>query len=216
MDQPKPDAFVAAQAERNDKPLGRGLEDISRLFLSRKMNETTSEPLGAHLSDRAPAQSASLVRTVLLQSCKSVSREALAGLLGELYGSLEEGLRLIGACVPCHPYGEIDLLALDRANQFTIIDFDTASNNGLLLRGMSHFDWVVNNVVNLRRMYASETISTSVQPRLFLLAPEFSSMLTNAGRHIASPRIEWVRYHVVSASGALGMLFENVSPDLVA
>jgi hypothetical protein len=131
-------------------------------------------------------------------------------MLKERTAALEEGMRAIDVNVPCAPHGDIDVLALDRANGLTIIDFDTSSNDGLLLRGMSHFDWVVRNFPNVERMYRGQMIDYSRQPRLFLLAPQFSPLVRNVARHVRSPQIDWVRYHVVDVLYWTGILLEPV------
>jgi len=262
MDQPKTGVWTSARISgRTDKPLGRGLEDVSHLFLTRRTDEiggsdpasdpspdrahpldrgpapTTrvasgdgcSEPAlptspvgsphqvfsqsGAPYSAAAPRRSAlpeSQSRTVLLQPCTSPAKDVLGVMLRGLEGALEEGLRGIDASIPCPPCGEIDFLALDRTRQLAIIDFDTTPNDGLLLRGIGHFDWVMRNMPNVRRMYSGRAINFLAQPRLFLLAPQFSPLLRTVAPRIARPHINWVRYHLVSSSGGTGILFEYI------
>ncbi|RPH61287.1 MAG: hypothetical protein EHM89_07490 [Acidobacteria bacterium] len=195
-----------------DKPLGRGLEDISHLFLSQRtdggpaIEHPSTESLERPQHDEREPESRA--RTVLLQPQAPVTKDKLAAILRGLEGALEDGLRAIDAAVPCHPCGEIDLLAVDRTNQLTIIDFEAVPNDGLLVRGIGHFHWIVENLPLVRRMYAEQSINFSVQPRLFLLAPQFSPLIRSCARQIARPRINWVRYHVVEVSGAPGVLFD--------
>jgi hypothetical protein len=196
-----------------DKPLGRGLEDISHLFLSQRTDEgdpAIERPSieNAERPEHDEREPESRARTVLLQPHAPVTRDKLAAILRGLEGALEDGLRAIDAAVPCHPCGEIDLLAVDRTNQLTIIDFEATPNDGLLVRGIGHFHWIVENLPLVRRMYSEQSINFSVQPRLFLLAPQFSPLIRSCARQIARPRINWVRYHVIEASGVPGVLFE--------
>jgi len=187
---------------RGDRPLGRGLEDVSHLFLSQRIPEPER-------SSPAPAPRAG----VALLRPASVSKERLTGVLREFVGALEDGLKPIDANIPCHPCGEIDLLAMSRSSQLTIIDADTTVNDGLLLRGLGHFDWAVRNMPNLRRMYREHAVNFSLQPRLVLLAPQFSVLLQSAGRQISCPQIQWIRYHVVDAAGGPGILFEPIAAE---
>ena len=129
----------------------------------------------------------------------------------ECDGALEEGLRPIDAKVPCPPCGEIDLLAVDRASRLTIIAFETTFNDGLLLRGLGHFDWLVRNMPNVQRMYRGQALNVSLPPRLVLLAPQFSALVRSVARQITRPQIDWVRYHTVDVSGGPGILFEPVA-----
>jgi hypothetical protein len=128
----------------------------------------------------------------------------------EFDGALEEGLRAIDANIPCHPCGEIDMLAVDRASQLTIIEFDTTCNDGLVLRGIAHFDWVVRHMPNVARMYREQAINFGLQPRLVLLAPQFSPLVRSVARQITRPQIHWISYHTVDGSGGPGILFEPV------
>ncbi len=114
----------------------------------------------------------------------------------------------IDAGIPCPPYDEIDLLAVDRLSQLTIIDFETTSSDDLLMRGLCHFDWALRNIANLGRMFRGQPINFSLQPRVVLLAPEFSARTRGVARHITRPYIYWVRYHLVEDSGRMGLLFE--------
>lgn len=196
-----------------DKPLGRGLEDISHLFLSHKTDGALAidQPLGDRARHQEPQDDKpdSPTPALVLQPQTDVSRDTLAGILRGLEGTLEEGLRGIDTALSCHPCGEIDLLAVDRMNQLTIIDFETTSNDALLVRGIGHFHWIANNLPLVRRLYADQGINFAVQPRIFLLAPHFSPLLRSCARQIARPRINWVRYHVVDVSGTPGVLFES-------
>ena len=193
------------------KPLGRGLEDVSHLFLSHKTDRPNDRPT-VHSNDHSLPPPPSRAGVTLLRPA-TVTKDWLTIVLTEFGDAVEDGLRTIDANVPCHPCGEIDLLAVDRTNHLTIIDFDTTANDGLLLRGMGHFDWIVRNMPNVQRMYRDQTINTSLQPRLFLLAPQFSPLARCASRQITRPPIHWVRFLTVEASSGPGIMFEPVESD---
>src|SRR5262249_54489518 len=109
--------------------------------------------------------------------------------------------------------GEIDVLGMSRTGQLTIIDAETAPNDALLLRGMGHFDWVVRNMPNLRRMYREHAVNFSLQPRLVLLAPQFSLLLQIRTHQITIPQSKGIRYHAVEAAGGPGILYEPVAAE---
>jgi hypothetical protein len=195
----------------SERPLGRGLEDISYLFLTPRPEPGSGEPppTAPDLSLPPPFRPAAVV----LRPCSSVTREELTGILRGSEGAIEDGLRGLDAGLPCHPCGEIDLLALDGANQLAIVDFETAASDALLLRGLAQLDWLVRNLPNVRRMYAGRLINYQAPPRLFLLAPQFSPLLRSVARQIARPPITWVRYQLVDMGGTPGILFERVVPE---
>ena len=217
MDQQKAEGSITAyDAERSDKPLGRGLEQISHLFLSRRASDLRA---GDQTPGRLP-ESTTLqtperppTRLLSLQPNASVTKTHLAAMFKEVQGALEDGLRVVDTSVPCHPYGEIDLLAVDRTNRLTVIDFETDISDALLVRGIAHLDWIVHNFSNVRRMHPGYAINVPSQPRLFLLAPKFSSLMLSVARHLNQLQIEWVRYHVLETGDVTGIFFEVIPRD---
>jgi hypothetical protein len=191
-----------------------GLEQISHLFLSRRATcGQVSNRLAVCRKQQPCRPSPAPTRSLAVQSNTSVAKTRLAAMLREVQGSLEDGLRVLDVSVPCHPYGEIDLLAVDHTNQLTVIDFETDLSDGLLLRGIAHIDWIVHNVPNVRRMYPGHAINVPARPRLFLLAPKFSSLMLSVARHLSQLQIEWIRYHVLEMGDATGMFFGAMSTD---
>jgi hypothetical protein len=198
---------------RADKPLGRGLDDVSHLFLSHKAaGPSATEQAAPRAIERPLPPSGSRGGVALLRPA-ALPRERLATLVAEFAGVLEEGLRAVDTNIPCHPCGEIDVLAVSRAGHVTIVDVDAAANDALLARGLAHFHWVVRNMPNLRRMYREPAINFSLQPRVVLLAPQFSALLRSMARQLSGPQVQWVRYHAVESAGGPAVLFEPVTGD---
>jgi hypothetical protein len=209
MEQPRPGGPGAPGIGQSERPLGRGLEHLSRVFLTQQPPERftgpgTERPPGRPLPEDGPTAGA-----VLVHPAAQATREQVVAAVKEFAGALEDGLKVIDGGIPCAPCGEIDLLAVDRTNQLVVIDFETAPTDELLIRGLGHADWMVGNVANLRRMFRGNAINFSLQPRLFLLAPHFSPRVRCAARQVASPEIEWVRYQMVEMAGRTGIFFER-------
>jgi hypothetical protein len=59
-------------------------------------------------------------------------------------------------------------------------------------------------------MYQRQVINFSAQPRLFLVAPEFSPLFRSVTRHITSLQINCLKYHAIALSGGVGIFFERV------
>ena len=207
MAQPEP-MGPDSPAVRSERPLGRGLEDVARVFLTQEGARPAADNLAAPRVGRPPPRDDTSSSALLLQPAIRTSRERVTRVLRDFEGALEEGLRVIDERLPCGPCGEIDLLAVDRAARFAIIDFDPDSGDGLLVRGLGHLDWIAANAPNLRRMFRGQAINFSLPPRLFLLAPQFPARLTCAARGLAPLPIAWVRYHLAETPGGLGILFE--------
>jgi hypothetical protein len=208
---------------RPERPLGRGLEDISHLFLSRRASDRApaadERPGGAAGRARlqadadSPPPAPDPPRTIVLRRQSDVSRDRLAAALTESVAVLEDGLRVIDANVPCEPFGDVDLVAVDAMNHLVLIDFDPASGDALLLRGMGHFDWSVRNAAIVRRMYQGHAVDLSQQPRLVLVAPRFSPLVRRVARLLARPQIVWKRFIAVDVAGRTGILFDEVEGE---
>jgi hypothetical protein len=192
------------------RTLGRGLEEVSHLFLSHKSGDASnSAGTPVRSSESAPPPPATRGGVALLRPVQ-LTRDRLAAILVERDGVLEEGLRTIDAKIPCHPCGEIDLLAVDRTNKLMIIDFETSATDGLLVRGLGHFDWLLRNMANAQRMYPAQGADFSLPPRLLLLAPQFSPLLRRAAQQITRPQIYWARYHTVETPGGPEIAIEPI------
>lgn len=207
---PAEDGPPSPGVRRVATPLGRGLEEVSHLFLSSLPQVRVSEPAG----DRtlAPARDRSTERTgaAVLRPGGPITRETLVATVRECPGALEGDLRPIDAGILFCPFGDIDVLAVDGANRLAIIDIETSSGDWLLLRGISQLDWVMRNVALAQRLYQGRSIDFSRRPRLFLLAPGFSPVLKAVIRQIARPEVSCFRYHSVDLSGRTAILFERV------
>ncbi len=197
---------------RPEKHLARSLEDVSYLFLSEETagvasnGESRDDDLGAlsHPGERSPL--------IVLDRSPALHRDSLISTLNSHTAVLEEGLRAIDASVPVDIGGPVDLVAVDQADHLSIVDLDISGGDELLLRGICHFDWFVRNIPILRRMYHGRVIDYSAQPRIFLIAPQFSPKLQCAVQRIARPRINCVLYHVVAVPNGTGIYFTRILP----
>lgn len=212
MEQPRtapPAPPGAPGGGRSERPLGRGIEDVARVFLSQEPETRAGAP-GAGRGEARPLPKEANGQSALLLRPAPATREQVAAAIREFDSALEDGLRALDAEVPCPPCGEIDLLAVDRANQLVVVDFDIHAGDDLLVRGLGHADWAIANVPNLRRMYRGQAINFSLEPRLLLVAPGFSPRVVRAASQVTRVRIDWVRYHFLQAPGHHGVFFERL------
>lgn len=146
--------------------------------------------------------------SVVLRPGEFESREQLLALIRRQSGSVEDGLRVIDANLPCENLGAIDLLGLSAAGQLTLIEIDDHENDGLLLRGVGHRDWILRNMPIVRRMYPGHAVHYELQPRLLFIAPGFSPLFQSATKQFAPLQVQCLKYHAVSLLGGIGVLFE--------
>ncbi len=187
--------------KRGVSPLGRGLEEISHLFLS---NPPAARAVGQKRD--------SATRTVpaAVTPGPSLTKGQVTATLMERRTVLADEILAIGPGIVCSPYGEIDLLALDRKQQLAIIDVQTTLDDGLLARGLAHVDWAVRNLRTVQRLFPGWAIDVSRKPRLVLVAPRFSLALRSGIRQIAGLSISCFRYREVDLSGEVGMFIERL------
>jgi hypothetical protein len=201
------------RAARGTRSLGRGLEDVSRLFVPQTSEAGAREPASGRASEQAAVRPNARAGAAVLRLGDPVTRDQLIATLRECQGALDGGMRTVDTRIPCGPRDEIDLFALDRTNQLTIVDVEIAPGDGLLLRGVGHVDWVNRHRPLVQRLYPDWMIDASRPPRLVLVAPQFSPLLRNAVRQITRPDIACFRYHGVALSGGTGILFEPVARE---
>lgn len=197
-------------SRRERKRLGRGLEDVSHLFLSESVEEPEAapeEPGRDEEPEGGPTREGSN-GVVVLKPVGAVARDELATALKTQTEVVESGLRVIDENVPGDECGIIDLLAVDSAGQLCIIDVGTATDEALLLRAMSHFDWAVRNMLHLGRLYRAHGVNFALHPRLVLISPDFSTAVRRAARHFNGGHIDLLRYHAFALPDATGVHFE--------
>jgi hypothetical protein len=197
---------------RTERPLGRGLEDVSHLFLSRQGEERQGAS-GVERTVGTDARPEVRSGASVLRAGETITREKLSVTLRECQSALETNLRTIDACIPCRPDGEIDLLAVDMANRLVVIDVEIAPSDDLLVRGVADVDWLVRHPPLLRHIYSAWAIDFSREPRLLFVAPGFSSLFISAVRSLAGPDITCFRYRSVKISTGTGIFFEQVDCD---
>jgi len=195
---------------RTERRLARGLEDVSHLFLSQtpgRVSEKGEEQNA--LSEQPLPETPETQNPIILRASASLDRDLLVSLLNKNTAVLEDGMHVIDTSIPCDPFGAIDLLAVDGTDQLAVIDVDTAQNNELFLRGIAHYDWLARNIPILRRMYHGRVINFSAQPRLFLVAPDFSQLLKCAAQRSDCPKVCCFGYRAIVMPGGMGVVFDR-------
>jgi len=196
---------TGAETQNGERPLPRGLESVSHLFLSNgSAGRRTSFP------DPPPTGVKDPPAAVVLSRGQPLPRAQLLALLKGAPAALEEGMKWMDSDIPCDVPGNIELLALDTANNLAIIEVDDNPNDGFLLRGIGHFDWVARYAPIVRQMHQGQVINLALQPRLFLVAPDFTPAFRCALRHITSIQIQCMKYHCIALPGGTGVFFEHL------
>ncbi len=188
--------------------INRGLDQVSHLFLSH-VAERAARGRSLNGSELPPSSPDNRPPKVLLTS-RRVNRDQLLSLLREQPAALEEGMKVIDVNLPCETFGDIELLGVDGSDRLAVIDVDDKPNDSLLLHGMAHWDWLVGNATLLRRVYQGQTINFSLEPRLVLVAPDFSPLFRRAMHYLSSLQIDCIKYHGVGLAGGTGIFCEQL------
>ncbi len=218
-----PAAAAASGAETDARPartLGRGLEELSPLFLSRPGPQV---PAAAPVAPAAPGAPTTAPRereaarhhsgTLLLRPIDGLTRDQVVATIQASPGALEARLRAIDSGGPGGPGGAIDVLAVDAAGRLVVVDVDLTATGSLLVRGLDHTEWIARNLAVVRQIYRDQPVDFSARPRLVLVAHDFSRALRNAIRQITVPEVTCVRCHALDVSGWTGIFFEPVAGD---
>jgi hypothetical protein len=214
MDQNKPEERTEKQ--NGERSLPRGLEHVSNIFLRPQLGRLAPDNSQTASPEQSGTRPADASVSVVLRPCAFSGREALTAVIKKQAGSIEEGMKAIDTNIPCEGSGSIDVLAIDGKNQLVIIDLEERPQDGLLLRGIAHAEWMIRNLPNVRRMYHDQTVNFALPPRIFLMAPEFSSLFKSVASHITSWQIDCLKYHGIALSGGVGIFFEHVMRTAVA
>ncbi len=192
-----------------EKRLARGMEEVVHLFLTHPPGDATISPAAGEVpSGWEPAAPSRPIVTVACPAA-APAKEEIIQLLDANTAALERGLRAIDRAVPCDPSRTIDILAVDSLSQLVVIALEAAPNDGMLLRAISQYDWIVGHMPILRKLYQGLVINFSARPRVFLVAPEFSPQLTCAAHRIQSPRIGCYRYRAMAVPSGTAVFFEG-------
>ncbi len=205
---------------RPARTLGRGLEELSPLFLSRHHAEG---PPAAPAVPPAPSAPATAARdrdaarhrsgTLLLRPTAGLTPGQVVATIQASPGAIEARLTALDFGVPAGSGGAIDVLALDNAGRLVVIDVDLTATGSLLVRGLDHAEWIARNLAVVSRMYRSQPVDYSARPRLVLVAHDFSRALRNAIRQITVPEVTCVRCHGLDVSGWTGIYFESIAGE---
>ena len=199
-----------SKRQTGERPLPRGLEQVSHLFISHALSERVI-PNRSQIGSEEQTHTVPMEKIIaaVLMPGRSPQRDDLMSLLRQQTGAVEEGMKTIDTNIPCETAGNIELLALDSATRLAVVDLDDKPNDHLLLRGIGHLDWLVQNVQCLRRMHQGPVINWSLRPRLFLVAPDYSPLFRCVTRQTTSIEIHCLKYHAIALSGGTGIFLEH-------
>jgi Endonuclease NucS len=104
---------------------------------------------------------------------------------------IEPGLRFVDHQVRTDR-GPLDVLLVDDAGALVVAELKVEADDGVFQQAVDYYDYVRRNLDSLARAYSSSSVNPLLEPRLLILAPEFSETLVN--------RLRWLRIPVLAFS----------------
>jgi hypothetical protein len=110
---------------------------------------------------------------------------------------LETGMKVVAHQVTT-PTGPLDILAVDDDGALVIIELknEVDEEEAQLLQGLRYYDWCFENRAWLANAYRNKGIDAQKEPRLILVAPDFSDSLKRLAKYLTL-EIEIFRYQAI-------------------
>jgi len=121
-----------------------------------------------------------------LKKIEMRERQELEPLLVENLSILEEGMK-VAAHQLSTPSGPLDILAVDEDGALALIELknEIDDREAVLLQALRYYDWVAENRAWIANIYKHVHIDPQKEPRLILVAPNFSTPLKRLAKYLA-------------------------------
>ena len=110
----------------------------------------------------------------------------LEQMLIENPAAIEDGLQILENQVPASRRF-IDLLAAEGEGAPVVIELKRDSDDRILTQALEYYDFVRDNAERFSRIRPDRGINPRVEPRLILVAGEYSSTISAAARYVNVP-----------------------------
>lgn len=132
----------------------------------------------------------------------SLDKEEIVRLLGEGISNLERGLRVLdrNLIITKRP---LDILAVDIVGELVIIELEIKGEEGVILRALEHFDWVINNMNSIIQKYRKEKIDMTLAPRIVIVLGNISDDFVRKLSYINTIKIELYEYELKNEDGII-------------
>jgi len=152
--------------------------------------------------------------TKVFNSRPMEDRDRLARMVAENSQSLEKGLRVVDPGKGRGTWGPMDLLAVDGDGRPVIIDVIPEIRDDLLVEGLSHVHWFQRYRHQMLPLLGEKARDLIVQPRLILVAPDFSAPFQNAVAALECLPVDLYRLRLLHSEQEDGLLIELVCSSI--
>ncbi len=140
----------------------------------------------------------------------SISEEKLKDIITKNPRSLMDGLTFIDFQLATDEQGTIDFLGVDGTGRLVVVNFDVDSSDLMFITALSQTHWLKKNHGLIKRLFFSENIDFSLEPRILLISSGFSGKLKSAAKQTKLQNIKLVEFKYITAQGKDAIIFEEV------
>ena len=111
---------------------------------------------------------------------------------------LEDDMKIVGHQITT-PTGPLDILAVDEEGVLAVIELknEVDEEENQLLQALRYYDWCLENRAWLAHAFNEKGIDPQKEPRLILVAPDFSESLKRLAKYLSLDEVELYRYQAI-------------------
>jgi hypothetical protein len=127
-----------------------------------------------------------------------VRESELRSILANNPNIIEDGLTVLKQEYPTDE-GPLDLLCVDGEGRLAVVELKVDSEDTMLFQALKYYDWVYSNRDRVKEAFKDKKINTNLEPKIILIAPEFSETLIRSVKHV-TPVIDLYTYKMLECS----------------
>lgn len=125
----------------------------------------------------------------------TVSEAELEDLVRAFCDKLETGLRYITHQTQTIG-GRLDMLFVDSGNSLVVAELKVVEDDQMLMQALDYYDYLARNIEAFSRIASTQGVDPTQKPRMFLIAPSYSSQLLARAKWLTVP-ISIFRYKII-------------------
>jgi len=138
-----------------------------------------------------------------------ISEKELEDMLKDNLHLIEEGLKFIDNQIVAGR-GPLDILAVDNGGSLVVMELKVVESDDMLVQALDYYDWTLEHIDSVKRMYPRFNVDYEQSPRLILVAPSFSQTLLRRAVYLTmSP--ELFTFKCLEVDGDRGLVFDPLS-----
>jgi len=147
---------------------------------------------------------------VSIEKISVESKQELEQMITKEMNQIEKGLTVVCSHVQVNSKTELDILCHDDNGQLVIVQLNANEDDNILLQGIQSLDYVNKFKSFLKATYNKHRINDKENPRLILIAPNFSETLHHAVEHMQGIRIDLYEWEYLKLGDHKGLRLQPI------